>query len=132
MPPPPLAIAALATATAAAAGKLQATVGRGRAAPNGQTTGAATANADNADGEAGGAFACERVCASPKLISKMGWSSKDPTPGACLTVCGPSEQEACTEACVAVMCSAQHDVPAWNDACVKRCTTECARVTRRR
>ena len=35
--------------------------------------------------------------------------------------------DACTEACQRGVCTNMHQVPAWNDACLKRCTTECTR-----
>ena len=36
-------------------------------------------------------------------------------------------QDACTEACQQAVCTDVHQVPAWNDACLKRCTAECMR-----
>ena len=72
-------------------------------------------------------FACERVCASDRLIKRLGYLSKDPTPNSCVTVCGSSGIDACTEACQRCVCSLPHTVPAWQDQCNKRCTQECLR-----
>ena len=36
-----------------------------------------------------------------------------------------TEIDACTEACAKAVCVNQHQVPAWNDACLKRCAAEC-------
>ncbi|KAK9795212.1 hypothetical protein WJX73_001275 [Symbiochloris irregularis] len=72
-------------------------------------------------------FLCERVCTSNRLLRRMGGLSKDPTPNTCVTVCGTSATDACTEACQRAVCTSLHQVPAWNDACLKRCTTECLR-----
>jgi hypothetical protein len=33
--------------------------------------------------------------------------------------------DACTDACQRAVCSIPHQVPAWNDSCLKRCTAEC-------
>mmetsp|Transcript_11646 Transcript_11646/g.41930 ORF Transcript_11646/g.41930 Transcript_11646/m.41930 type:complete len:123 (+) Transcript_11646:83-451(+) len=73
------------------------------------------------------AFACERVCTSDRLIKRLGYLAKDPTPNTCVTVCGSSGIDACTEACQRSVCSAPHSVPSWNDQCNKRCTQECLR-----
>jgi len=35
--------------------------------------------------------------------------------------------DACNEACQRAVCTNLHQVPAWNDACLKRCTAECLR-----
>lgn len=70
-------------------------------------------------------FVCERVCTSEKLLSRMGGLAKDPTPNNCVTVCGVSSNDACVEACQRAVCSEMHQVPDWNDQCLKRCTTEC-------
>ena len=35
--------------------------------------------------------------------------------------------DSCAEACQRAVCANMHQVPAWNDACLKRCATECAR-----
>jgi hypothetical protein len=35
--------------------------------------------------------------------------------------------DCCTEACQRSVCVNAHNVPAWNDACLKKCTTECLR-----
>ena len=51
------------------------------------------------------------------------------TPAAWLKAGGPvrAAQDACNEACQRAVCTNLHQVPAWNDACLKRCTTECLR-----
>ena len=72
-------------------------------------------------------FVCERVCASPRLLRRMGGLSRDAAPQSCVTVCGPAREDACAEACQRAVCASPHQVPAWNDACLKRCTTECTR-----
>ncbi|XRB01745.1 GTPase [Pycnococcus provasolii] len=97
----------------------------GTAAPPGSSQTNRAASSD--DPHSHSLFVCERVCASNKLIKRLGWISKDPSVGACMTVCADNEQEACTEACAQVMCADSHEVPAWNDACVKRCTAECTK-----
>ncbi len=70
-------------------------------------------------------FVCERVCASDRLLRRLGGLSKDPTPQSCVTVCGVSRIDSCTESCQRVVCMNMHQVPAWNDQCLKRCTMEC-------
>jgi len=70
-------------------------------------------------------FVCERVCSSDRLLKRLGGLSKDPTPHSCVTVCGVSRIDSCTESCQRVVCMNMHQVPAWNDQCLKRCTMEC-------
>lgn len=70
-------------------------------------------------------FVCERVCTSDRLLKKLGSLAKEPTRDTCVTVCGVSAHDACTDACQRAVCSIPHQVPAWNDACLKRCTAEC-------
>lgn len=72
-------------------------------------------------------FICERVCTSDRLMRRMGGLSKDPTPNTCVTVCGISATDACEDACQRAVCGNMHQVPAWNDSCLKRCTSECLR-----
>lgn len=72
-------------------------------------------------------FACERVCTSDRLLRRMGGLSKDATHNTCVTVCGVSSIDACTDACQRAVCTNMHQVPAWNEACQKRCTAECLR-----
>eukprot|EP01023_Acetabularia_acetabulum_P061931 TRINITY_DN7540_c0_g1_i1.p2 TRINITY_DN7540_c0_g1~~TRINITY_DN7540_c0_g1_i1.p2 ORF type:complete len:125 (-),score=16.28 TRINITY_DN7540_c0_g1_i1:214-588(-) len=69
-------------------------------------------------------FICERVCTSDRLVRRMGGLSKGPAPHTCVTVCGVSRQDACSEACQMAVCNT-HQVEAWNQACKKRCTNEC-------
>lgn len=87
----------------------------------------AEAEAEDAEGEgaAGTSFVCERVCTSERLLKRMGGLAKDPTPNNCITVCGLSSGDACVEACQRAVCSQLHQVPDWNDQCLKRCSTEC-------
>ena len=74
----------------------------------------------------GSGFVCERVCTSQRLQKRMGDLAKDATPNSCVTVCGVSSNDACIEACQRAVCSqVNHQVPDWNDQCLKRCTTEC-------
>ena len=35
--------------------------------------------------------------------------------------------DSCTEACQQAVCTTMHQVPAWNEACITRCSTECQR-----
>ena len=70
-------------------------------------------------------FVCERVCASDRLLRRLGGLSKDPTPQSCVTVCGVNRNDSCTESCQRVVCMNMHQVPSWNDQCLKRCTLEC-------
>jgi len=72
-------------------------------------------------------FACERVCASDRLLKRMGGLAKEPTSNACVTVCGMSATDSCAEACERVICANPHSVPAWNDQCSNRCKSECLR-----
>ncbi|RZC44012.1 hypothetical protein C5167_036962 [Papaver somniferum] len=44
-------------------------------------------------------FVCERVCTSKRMLKRVGAFSKDPTPDTCVTVCGVSELDACSDAC---------------------------------
>ncbi|KAG2490198.1 hypothetical protein HYH03_011325 [Edaphochlamys debaryana] len=73
-------------------------------------------------------FTCERVCVSKKLVDAVGGAAKEATPGACVTVCGVSAVDACTEACQRAVCVQQSHVPAWNESCEKRCVSECLRT----
>ncbi|KAI8462897.1 MAG: hypothetical protein J3K34DRAFT_527425 [Monoraphidium minutum] len=96
-----------------------------------------TLSAEEMVGES--SFVCERVCTSDRLLRRLGklakaraWGgaratalSRDPTPNSCITVCGVSAHDACVEACQRSVCSIPHQVPAWNEACLKRCTSEC-------
>jgi hypothetical protein len=72
-------------------------------------------------------FTCERVCASDRLLKRLGGLSKDPTEHACVTVCGMSSGDSCAEACERVICANPHSVPSWNDQCMNRCKQECLR-----
>lgn len=72
-------------------------------------------------------FVCERVCTTNRLMRRMGGLAKDITPNTCVTVCGVSALDSCTEACSQAVCTSMHQVPAWNEACITRCSTECQR-----
>lgn len=74
------------------------------------------------------AFVCERVCTSKRMLNRVGAFSKDPTPDTCVTVCGVSEVDACTDACAASVCANQHHLPNWNDICMRRCQSQCLKV----
>lgn len=74
-------------------------------------------------------FVCERVCTSKRMLKKVGAFSKDPTVDTCVTVCGVSELDSCTDACAKTVCVNQHQVPNWNDICLRRCQTECLRIS---
>ncbi|KAF9682469.1 hypothetical protein SADUNF_Sadunf05G0112100 [Salix dunnii] len=66
-------------------------------------------------------FICERVCTSKRMLKKVGALSKDPTVDTCVTVCGVSELDACADACARTVCVNQHQLPNWNDICLRRC-----------
>lgn len=74
-------------------------------------------------------FVCERVCTSKRMLKKVGAFSKDPTPDTCVTVCGVSHLDACADACARTVCVNQHQVPNWNDICLRRCQSECLRLS---
>lgn len=61
---------------------------------------------------------------SPHAIRLLG---QDVTPNTCVTVCGVSAEDACSSACGRTVCSNLHQVPAWNEACIERCSAECLR-----
>ncbi|KAJ6939568.1 hypothetical protein NC651_005886 [Populus alba x Populus x berolinensis] len=69
-------------------------------------------------------FVCERVCTSKRMLKKVGALSKDPTIDTCVTVCGVSELDACADACARTVCVNQHQVPNWNDICLRRSLQE--------
>lgn len=73
-------------------------------------------------------FVCERVCTSKRMLNKVGDFSKKPTPDTCVTVCGVSELDACTDACARTVCANQHHLPNWNDICLRRCQNQCLRL----
>ncbi|MBA0653904.1 hypothetical protein Goklo_021004 [Gossypium klotzschianum] len=56
-------------------------------------------------------FVCERVCTSKRMLKKVGAFSKDPIPDTCVTVCGVSELDACSDACARTVCVNQHQFP---------------------
>ncbi|CAB4307801.1 unnamed protein product [Prunus armeniaca] len=74
-------------------------------------------------------FVCERVCTSKRMLKKVGAFSKDPIPDTCVTVCGVSELDACADACARTVCVNQHQVPNWNDICLRRCQSECLKLS---
>ncbi|XP_064970476.1 uncharacterized protein At5g64816-like isoform X1 [Musa acuminata AAA Group] len=74
-------------------------------------------------------FVCMRVCTSKRMLKKVGAFSKDPILDTCVTVCGVSELDACADACARTVCVNQHQVPNWNDICLKRCQSECLRLS---
>ncbi|KAK5792898.1 hypothetical protein PVK06_034027 [Gossypium arboreum] len=74
-------------------------------------------------------FVCERVCTSKRMLKKVGAFSKDPIRDTCVTVCGVSELDACSDACARTVCVNQHQVPNWNDICLRRCQSECLRLS---
>ncbi|KAI5077073.1 hypothetical protein GOP47_0009138, partial [Adiantum capillus-veneris] len=74
-------------------------------------------------------FVCERVCASKRLLNKLGAFSKDPNPSnTCVTVCGASQVDACSDACAGAVCSNQHHISNWNDICLRRCQNQCLQL----
>ncbi|XP_010547633.1 PREDICTED: uncharacterized protein At5g64816-like [Tarenaya hassleriana] len=74
-------------------------------------------------------FVCERVCISKRMLKKVGAFSKDPIPDTCVTVCGVSELDACSDACARTVCVNHHQVANWNDICLRRCQSECLRLS---
>ncbi|KAL5181665.1 Uncharacterized protein HKD37_01G002534 [Glycine soja] len=74
-------------------------------------------------------FVCERVCTSKRMLKKVGSFSKDPIPDTCVTVCGVSDLDACADACARTVCINQHQVPNWNDICLRRCQSECLKLS---
>lgn len=88
---------------------------------------AAVTGLDEADEGSIDSFVCERVCASKRMLQRVGPFSKDPTPDSCVTVCGLSAMDACTDACSRVVCVTPHHVPNWNEVCMRRCQDECLR-----
>ncbi|KAK7856296.1 uncharacterized protein CFP56_024436 [Quercus suber] len=74
-------------------------------------------------------FVCERVCTSKRMLKKVGSFSKDPIPDTCVTVCGVSELDACADACARTVCINQHQVPNWNGVCLRRCQSECLKLS---
>ncbi|EPS70584.1 hypothetical protein M569_04178, partial [Genlisea aurea] len=73
-------------------------------------------------------FVCERVCTSKRMLKKVGSFSKDPIADTCVTVCGVSELDACSDACARTVCVNQHPVPNWNEVCLRRCQSECLKL----
>ncbi|KAF5960585.1 hypothetical protein HYC85_001794 [Camellia sinensis] len=71
----------------------------------------------------------ERVCTSKRMLKKVGSFSKDPIPDTCVTVCGVSELDACSDACARTVYVNQHQVPNWNDICLRRCQSECLKLS---
>ncbi|KAL8530756.1 hypothetical protein ACS0TY_007702 [Phlomoides rotata] len=74
-------------------------------------------------------FVCGRVCTSKRMLKKVGSFSKDPIPDTCVTVCGVSELDACADTCARTVCVNQHQVPNWNDICLRRCQNECLKIS---
>lgn len=74
-------------------------------------------------------FVCERVCTSKRMLKKVGSVSKDPITDTCVTVCGVSEVDACADACARTVCVNQHQVPNWNDICLRKCQSECLKLS---
>ncbi|KAM7252993.1 hypothetical protein ACFE04_025611 [Oxalis oulophora] len=74
-------------------------------------------------------FVCERVCTSKRMLNKVGAFSKDPIFDTCVTVCGVSSVDACADACARTVCVNQHQVPNWNDICLRRCQSECLKLS---
>ncbi|CAN6443302.1 Uncharacterized protein EJ110_NYTH08302 [Nymphaea thermarum] len=74
-------------------------------------------------------FVCERVCTSKRMLKKVGSFSKEPTPDTCVTVCGVSQIDACADACARTVCVLPHHVPNWNDVCLRRCQSECLKLS---
>ncbi|XP_018680307.2 uncharacterized protein At5g64816 [Musa acuminata AAA Group] len=65
-------------------------------------------------------FVCDRVCTSKRMLKKVGALSENLPQDTCVSVCGVSELDACADACARSVCVIQHQVPNWNDVCLKR------------
>ncbi|XAR48499.1 hypothetical protein NMG60_11031334 [Bertholletia excelsa] len=63
-------------------------------------------------------FVCKRVYTSKRMLKMVSAFSEDPTLDTCVTVCGVSELDACADA-----------FPYWNDICLRRCQSECLRLS---
>ncbi|KAE8700103.1 putative WRKY transcription factor 51-like [Hibiscus syriacus] len=50
---------------------------------------------------------------------------RNPIPDTCVTVCGVSEPDVCSDACARTVCVNQHQ----NDICLRRCQSECLRLS---
>ncbi|XP_075497341.1 uncharacterized protein At5g64816-like isoform X1 [Primulina tabacum] len=74
-------------------------------------------------------FVCERVFTSKRMLNKVGAFSKVPITDTCVMVCGVSELDACSDACARTVCINQHQVPNWNDVCLRRCQSECLKIS---
>lgn len=74
-------------------------------------------------------FVCERVCTSKRMLKKVGSFSKDPIPDTCVTVCGVSSVDACSDACARTVCVNHNQVPNWDDVCLRRCQSECLKLS---
>jgi hypothetical protein len=68
-------------------------------------------------------FVCERICTSKWMLKKVDAFSKDPILETCVTICGVSELDACA------VCVNQHLVPNSNEVCLKRCQSECLKLS---
>ncbi|MCL7024490.1 hypothetical protein MKW94_022873 [Papaver nudicaule] len=53
------------------------------------------------------------------MLKRIGAFSKNPTP----------ELDACSDACARMVCVNQHQVPNWNDICLRRCQSECLKLS---
>ncbi|XP_050916628.1 uncharacterized protein At5g64816-like [Lathyrus oleraceus] len=74
-------------------------------------------------------FVCEKVCTSNRMLKKVAYFSKDPIPDNCVTIYGVSDLDACDDACAHTVCVNQHQVPSWNDICLRRCQSECLKLS---
>lgn len=74
-------------------------------------------------------FVCERVCTSKRMLNKLSALSKDTIVDMCVTVCGVFRLDTCTNACIRIVCVNQHQVLNWNDICLKKCQSECLRLS---
>lgn len=74
-------------------------------------------------------FVCERVCTSKRMLNKLSALSKDTIVDMCVTVCGVFRLDTCTNACTRIVSFNQHQVLNWNDICLKKCQSECLRLS---
>ncbi|GLJ33367.1 hypothetical protein SUGI_0671290 [Cryptomeria japonica] len=76
-------------------------------------------------------FFCERVCTSQRMLNKVGGVSKDLPHNTCVTVCGASELDSCTDACTRAVCANDYHLPNWSDVCLRRCQNQCLKLRSR-
>lgn len=72
-------------------------------------------------------FVCECVCVFDCLMVKFGGLGKVEFMYMCVMMCGMSVMDVCVDVCVWVVCMVGYGVLGWNEKCLRRCASECAR-----